>query len=180
MKSRLFYKIFGTYLIIIALSLVVVGFLIVRQVKTGLMEKIEDELTSCARIIDLTSSKKEIEEKVIQLAGISNARVTLIDADGIVLADSEKKVSEMVNHLNRPEIQEAKVLDKGRATRFSRSLGVDMFYVALPLKDGSRIKGYVRLSRPLFEVRNSIEKLRVSIYQSIIIVIAISIDITNS
>lgn len=177
MKSRLFYKICGTYLIIIALSLVVVGFLVVRQVKTGLMEKIEDELTSCARIIDLTSTKKEIEEKVIRLAGISNARVTLIDVAGIVLADSDKEVSEMDNHLNRPEIQEAKVLGKGRETRFSRSLGVDMFYVALPLKDGSRIKGYVRLSRPLFEVRNSIEKLRVSIYQSIIIVIAISIFI---
>ncbi|MEA2040654.1 MAG: ATP-binding protein [Thermodesulfobacteriota bacterium] len=175
MKRHLFYKIFGTYLIIIALSLVVVGLLVVRQVKTGLMEKIEDELTSCARIIDLTSSKKEIEEKVIQLAGISDARVTLIDADGIVLADSDKKVSEMDNHLNRPEIQEAKVLGKSRATRFSRSLGVDMFYIALPLKDGSRIKGYVRLSRPLFEVRNSIEKLRMSIYKSIIIIIAISV-----
>jgi signal transduction histidine kinase len=30
-----------------------------------------------------------------------------------------------------------------------------MFYIALPVKDGSEINGYIRLARPLFEIRNA-------------------------
>ena len=136
--------------------MVVVGFMVGRQIKAGLMEKIEGNLTSCARIINLISSKKEIEKKVVQLARISDARVTLIDAAGEVLADSDKAVSEMDNHLNRTEIQEARVKGKGRATRFSRTLDVDMFYIAFPIKGDTGISGYIRLARPLFEVKSSI------------------------
>ena len=177
MKTRLFYKIFVTYLIIILLSMVVVGFMVGRQIKAGLMEKIEGNLTSCARIINLTSSKKEIEKKVVQLARISDARVTLIDAAGEVLADSDKAVSEMDNHLNRTEIQEARVKGKGRATRFSRTLDVDMFYIAFPIKGDTGISGYIRLARPLFEVKSSIEKLHRSIYESFFLIIGFSIII---
>ena len=174
MKSRLFYKIFGTYLVIIVLSMAIIGFLVGKEVKNKLMGKIEYDLITYARMINLTSPKKEIEKNVVQLARISNARITLIDTAGKVLADSEKDVSRMDNHLNRPEIQEAKVLDKGTATRFSHTLGVDMFYVALPVKSDSRAIGYIRLARPLVEIKNSVRKLYGLIFQSFVIILVLS------
>ena len=174
MKSRLFYKIFGSYLVIIVLSMAIVGFLVGKEVKNKLMEKIEYDLTTYARMINLTSPKKEIEKKVVQLARISNARITLIDTAGKVLADSEKDVSKMDNHLNRPEIEEAKVLGEGTATRFSHTLGVDMFYVALPVKSDSRAIGYIRLARPLVEIKNSVRKLYGLIFQSFVIILVLS------
>jgi two-component system phosphate regulon sensor histidine kinase PhoR len=112
-------------------------------------------MTTYARMINLISSKAEIKKRIGELSGISDARITLIDAKGMVLADSDRDVSKMDNHLNRPEIQEARVKGEGRATRFSRTPGVDMFYIALPVKDGSEINGYIRLARPLFEIRNA-------------------------
>ncbi len=174
MKNRLFYRIFVTYLVIIVLSMAIVGFLVGKEVKNKLMKKIEYDLITYARMINLTSPKKEIEKKVVQLARISNARITLIDTAGKVLADSEKDISKMDNHLNRPEIQEAKVLDKGTATRFSHTLGEDMFYVALPVKSDSRAIGYIRLARPLVEIKNSVRKLYGLIFQSFVIILVLS------
>ncbi|OPX37191.1 MAG: hypothetical protein B1H13_13220 [Desulfobacteraceae bacterium 4484_190.3] len=90
-KSNLFYKIFGTYVIIILLGMMVVGFLVGRQVKTRLMERIEYDLTTYAQMIKQISSESKITKNVAQLAKISDTRVTLIDATGKVLADSDKE-----------------------------------------------------------------------------------------
>ncbi len=64
-------------------------------------------------------------------------RVTLVDAQGKVFADSEKEIALLENHFNRPEVQEARLRGKGKSIRFSQSIGVDMLYVAVPIKDRS-------------------------------------------
>jgi two-component system phosphate regulon sensor histidine kinase PhoR len=174
-KANLFYKIFGTYVIIILLGMMVVGFLVGRQVKTRLMERIECDLTTYAQMIKQISSEGEITKNIVQLATISDTRVTLIDATGKVLADSDKEVSRMDNHMNRPEVQEARVMGKGKSTRFSHTLNVDMFYVAIPVKDAvGGIKGYVRLARPLIEIRQSMRELYGLILQSFLIILILS------
>ena len=176
MKSRLFLKVFGTYFIIVILSLSVVTLLVSGEIRKSMIAKIEDELTTDARIIDLNSIK-EIKTKIKQMADISNSRVTLIAETGKVLADSERDVAMLENHLNRPEIQEARVKGKGRATRFSKTIGVDMLYVALSLKSGPDIAGYVRLARPLYEVKHSVEKAYQSFFTAILLILPFSLII---
>jgi two-component system phosphate regulon sensor histidine kinase PhoR len=173
MKSRLFFKIFVTYLIITICSISIVILLVSHEIKVSSMARIEEELFTYARIIDL-SSKKEIREKIKQLAGISGSRVTIVDMTGKIIADSEHEIADMESHLNRPEIQEARVKGKGSAMRFSQTIGVDMLYVALPFMDGSEINGYVRLARPLHDVKRSIE----SIYRSFFTAIFLAIPFT--
>jgi len=176
MKSRLFLKVFGTYFIIVILSLSVVTLLVSGEIRKSMIAKIEDELTTDVRLIDLYSIK-EIKAKIKQMADISNSRVTLIADSGKVLADSERDAAVMENHLNRPEIQEARVKGKGRATRFSQTIGVDMLYVALSLKSGPDITGYVRLARPLHEVKHSVEKVYKSFFTAILLILPLSIII---
>jgi len=175
MKSRLFLKVFGTYLGIVILSLSVVTLLVSHEIRKSSIARIEEELTTYARVIDF--SKKEIGPGIKQLAAISGSRATLIDPAGRVLADSEHNVAGMENHLNRPEIQEARVKGKGTATRFSQTIGVDMLYVALPLKSGPDVNGYVRLARPLYEVRHSAEKIYRSFLTAILLVVPLSLVI---
>jgi two-component system phosphate regulon sensor histidine kinase PhoR len=98
----------------------------------------------------------------------------LIDARGLVTLDSNGQTKDLDNHLNRSEIQEARVKGKGTATRYSRTLKMDMLYVALPLYEGSHLKGYLRLSRPLLEVDRSVDKLRFSIFQVLLLIIILS------
>lgn len=170
MRSRLFYKVFATYLVVTVISVFVVSLLVGREVKKSSTKSVEEELTACARIVDL-SIGKDMETKVDRLASASRSRVTLIDALGNVIVDSERAAAGMENHLNRPEIQEARVKGKGSAVRFSSTVGVDMLYVAVPIKEG----GYVRLARPLYEVKQSIDNIYRSFFTAILLVIPLSL-----
>ncbi len=170
MRSRLFYKVFATYLVVTVISVFVVSLLVGREVKKSSTKSVEEELTACARIIDL-SPGKDMEAKVDRLASASRSRVTLIDALGNVIVDSERAAAGMENHLNRPEIQEARVKGRGSAVRFSSTVGIDMLYVAVPIKEG----GYVRLARPLYEVKQSIDSIYRSFFTALLIIIPLSL-----
>ena len=58
-------------------------------------------------------------------------RITVIDADGVVLYDNQQDASTMMNHSNRPEVKKA-FSTKGTATqkRHSATLDSDMLYMA--------------------------------------------------
>ncbi len=177
MKDNLFYKVFGTYIIITTVAMLVVGLYATNRIKTGITERIEKELISYTQIIELGFSGSQIEGNVVRLSNLSNSRVTLIDSQGVVLADSDEKASGMDNHRNRPEIQEARVKGKGRSVRFSKTLEIDTLYLAVAMKEGAKIRGYVRLARPLWEVRQSVKDINILILQSFLIVGALSLFI---
>jgi two-component system, OmpR family, phosphate regulon sensor histidine kinase PhoR len=84
------------------------------------------------------------------------ARVTVIAADGTVLADSERDeagVRAMDNHAGRPEVRAALGGAVGRDVRKSGTLGVEMLYAAVPLPAGG---GVVRLALPMAEVTRTV------------------------
>jgi two-component system phosphate regulon sensor histidine kinase PhoR len=123
-KRNLFLKIFFSYLFIVFLSFLVLNFLIKDEIKKVLTAKIEAELLTYAELIDL-SSAKEMSEQLKQIARISGSRVTLVDGQGRVFADSEKDVASLENHFSRPELQEARLRGKGnRSVSVSRSVWI--------------------------------------------------------
>jgi two-component system, OmpR family, phosphate regulon sensor histidine kinase PhoR len=63
--------------------------------------------------------------------GSDGARVTVIRADGRVLADSQSDARSMENHSDRPEIQEALAKGEGRSVRRSVTLKRDLLYYAV-------------------------------------------------
>ncbi len=168
MKRNLFLKIFISYLVIIFFSFLVLNIFIKDEIRKVMTDKIEGELLTYAELIDL-SSAQEMSDQLRQIAKISGARVTLVDAQGKVFADSEKEIAQLENHFSRPEIQEARLRGKGKSIRFSQSLRVDMLYVAVPIKTKTQTTGYVRLARPLHDVQSLVEK----VYQKILLAICI-------
>lgn len=176
MKRHFFYKTFGTYLVIIILSFFVLNLFVRDEIKKIMTAQIEEQLMTSARLIDL-NSPKDISRQLQQITGISGARVTLIDVQGKVFADSEKEVAGLENHIDRPEIQEARVRGRGKSVRFSKTIGVDMLYIAIPINEGAMIKGYVRLARPLHDVKEAGEKSYNSFFLALVIVAFISLII---
>lgn len=174
MKTHLFYKVFATYVIIVALAMGIVGFLANSQIKSKLTMRIEREIMSYTETLGLISTMPEVEREVSTLARFTNCRVTLIDANGVVLADSEAIPAEMDNHLNRTEIQEARIKGKGTAVRYSKTLGINTLYTAIPVRNEYGITGYIRLARPLMEIRQSVNALFILILQSFLLVGAVS------
>jgi two-component system phosphate regulon sensor histidine kinase PhoR len=170
MKIRLFHKFLIVFLAIGIAAVAVSGFLIERELKTDLTHRIEEEMASGAGIIALIPAG-EIAGHVGELAQRARARLTLIDVSGRVLADSEPGSGELDNHLNRSELQEARLRGKGAAVRYSRTLKKDMLYVAIPLRDGARTTGYVRLSRPIADITLDIDGMGQAVFDIVLVMV---------
>jgi two-component system phosphate regulon sensor histidine kinase PhoR len=68
---------------------------------------------------------------VAEAAGSSGSRVTVIRADGQVLADSQSDARSMENHADRAEVREALAKGEGRSARRSVTLSRDLLYYAV-------------------------------------------------
>ena len=174
MRGKLFYKIFGTYLVIAVLAIGIVGFLAGSQIRAKLEQQIGNELMAHARIVDLYPMK-EIQAHVGEIADIARARVTILDGEGKVIVETDPEAAALGSHLERPEIQEARIRGRGSATRYSRTMKEEMIYVALPIQKGPDIIGYIRLARPLSDVRKTIEEFTAILLQSFLIILVSSV-----
>jgi two-component system phosphate regulon sensor histidine kinase PhoR len=72
-------------------------------------------------------------------------RLTLIDANGAVLGDSSLNPDGLDNLRSRPEFQLARTRGQGTAERFSSTLQLNFFYVAVPVGDLAAPLGFLRL-----------------------------------
>ena len=70
----------------------------------------------------------------------TDSRITYMDETGTVLFDNEADPSEMENHENREEVQEALLKGRGSAVRMSDTLSQNTVYYALRLSDNSVIR----------------------------------------
>ena len=81
--------------------------------------------------------------KGIEMSGIeyleqleSQNRITLMEADGTVIYDSEAKIETMENHANRKEVKDAVVTGSGEDIRYSKTLSERTSYYAVRLHNG--------------------------------------------
>jgi len=170
MKIRLFHKFLVAFLAIGIAGFATTFFLIEREFKTDLTVRIGDEMAAEARIIALMPAG-EIARHAGELAERARARLTLIDAAGRVTADSWLGDRETDDHQNRSEIQEARLRGVRKAVRYSHTLKKEMLYVAIPLREGSRTTGYVRLSRPLAEITLAIGEMSQAVFDIILVIV---------
>ncbi|MGD0015918.1 MAG: ATP-binding protein [Verrucomicrobiia bacterium] len=105
---------------------------------------------------------EEINRLAHALAAKTGLRITVIAADGTVLGESDKPATELhaiENHLSRPEVQQALETGVGVATRHSDTIGVDLMYVAVPVRN-EHVAGFVRVALPLHEIAQTSAHVR--------------------
>lgn len=93
-------------------------------------------------------------------AALLGSRVTIILRDGTVVGDSEEDFAAMDNHLTRPEVTQALAVGVGSSTRFSRTVGRNMMYVAVHTSAQSELAPVVRIALPLGQVDASVAGLQ--------------------
>jgi two-component system phosphate regulon sensor histidine kinase PhoR len=91
-------------------------------------------------------------------------RITLIDAQGIVLADNQSIPEQMDNHLNRPEVRTAFQLGTGHSIRFSHTLKKNELYVASLVSGANQAPIVLRLALPLQEVTEGYRAARQDLF----------------
>lgn len=102
------------------------------------------------------------------------ARVTIIDLNGVVIGESNEDYSDMENHLNRPEIQQALKQTYGSSTRFSSTVGYRMMYVAVSINPNGDIEGFARVALPINQIEESIRNLQQGLFIVTIFVLLIA------
>ncbi len=105
-------------------------------------------------------------------------RITIIDSRGKVLTDTDQNIDEiplMDNHLYRSEISAAFLQNKGNAIRYSQTLKTKMLYVAVPIKQNSKIIGISRVAFPLTEVKRLLGLIHKTMFMVTLIVFLFSI-----
>jgi two-component system phosphate regulon sensor histidine kinase PhoR len=85
-------------------------------------------------------------------SNVHGTRLTVVAPSGQVLGDSHENPAGMENHLSRPEVSEALRQGDGSSVRFSPTLGTQMMYVALALRELDRPVAVIRISSPLAEI----------------------------
>jgi len=110
-----------------------------------------------------------IHRSVVELSSQIRARITVIDSEGKVLADSDEDPGKMENHKNRPEIKAALANQTGQSIRFSETIKIDMMYVAVPVKKNDDIWGVIRLALPLTEIKEKLSNIYKIIIYSLLI-----------
>jgi two-component system phosphate regulon sensor histidine kinase PhoR len=163
LSSPIFRKLLSSAFVLIALTLAALDFYLTRYTGKHEVQEVQQRLTAEARVLadEVANLPLERMEEWAKSASLrAQARVTVIDPQGVVLADSDSDPKGMENHANRPEIQAAYQKRTGSAIRRSRTLGRDLCYLAIPLQYQGR-SGYVlRLALPLENLDHAIAAVR--------------------
>ena len=165
-RTRLFVAAFG----IATVSLLLAAVLAWRSLERQLLERIEGELAAETRLVaELVSrlgpdaSLAELDDEADALAVELGARVTLVAADGRVLADSAQdgaSLAAMENHGNRPEIASARSTGFGTSRRFSTTVESNLLYVAVTIDHPSL--AFARLALPLTAIDEQVASIQQS------------------
>ena len=174
LRSRLYWKLFGGFCLVILVAAAVVEIFVSRSIEASALAGIEDALATRTLLLadlvreDLAAAAGDpeasppagLQARVERLGAASRTRFTIIADDGLVLADSEESPPRMDNHGMRPEVLAAVAGETGSAVRYSLTLRTRMMYLARAVREDGRLLGTVRASLPLADVDDRLGELR--------------------
>jgi two-component system phosphate regulon sensor histidine kinase PhoR len=168
-RLSMFWQTFLAFGSLIVLALGVVGGVVGAWVEQQALLQIEERLKSKAILMQEVVRGRSIDELRSQVESLHkkiDERITLIAADGRVVAESDRDNPEdLDNHGHRPEVLAARGAPFGTATRYSTTVHKNMMYVALYTKDAPEV-AFVRVALPVTEVQAQASRLRNSVWAS--------------
>ncbi|MGH7926266.1 MAG: ATP-binding protein [Candidatus Binatia bacterium] len=161
-SNSLIFKLFLSYLVVIALLFLSFYFYAGAILKdfyiSTLSTRMEHEARLIATTLPFALEGDALDDIARRLAGQLDARITIIALDGRVLGDSAESSKAMENHAGRPEIIEAIDKGAGSSVRYSSTVGLDLLYRAV-LYDYGMEKRVVRLAFPLADIEETINSI---------------------
>ena len=152
---RLFWQIFPACVGITIFSMVLAAWLATTTGRSFYIDHLKQEIRERALLIEPTitilsqGQDRALEEFVRQTGRRAATRITVIDHDGVVMADSNEDHTLMDNHAQRPEVAPVLAGATGYSLRQSRTLGESMLYAAIPVAlKASGHRGVLRLAIP--------------------------------
>ena len=153
-RKSLFTTLILTYIPVSLIGVFTIAFFINNAIKEIYLSEKEKDLESRVSTVALLLSKTNsanIDFKVFskEASKHSNMRVTIMDAPGDVLGDSNFDSEEMDNHLNRPEVALSIKNGTGSSVRYSKTLNKDYLYLAKKIYSNNEeliLRGAIEIS----------------------------------
>jgi two-component system, OmpR family, phosphate regulon sensor histidine kinase PhoR len=174
-QRKFFWKLALTFLALLLSVLLAVDFLAERALRTSYENDGFQQLKSLARVMQLhplplASALPQTPQDLAALNtwvaanAASGVRITVIAADGKVLADSQTETASMESHADRPEVREALQTGEGRSIRHSVSQGSELMYYAIREELPGNPPLILRLALPMEDFRDPLWKFRRSLW----------------
>ncbi|MCR2822421.1 two-component system histidine kinase PnpS [Lederbergia panacisoli] len=169
---KLWIRITFSFLLLMSLLLLISGFFLAEMMKNTYYDLKENQLKQTAHLVfnavemDRTGLyASDLQQKVMMLSSSIQSRITVIDKDGVVLADTKDNPANMENHSNRPEVKQIikENLTSGLSIRYSDTLGFSMMYVSIPIHENNQTVGVMRVSLSMENIEHAIRRLWISI-----------------
>ncbi|MGI5998637.1 MAG: two-component system histidine kinase PnpS [Lutispora sp.] len=158
-------KIFLSLLYVLLIGFTISGILSYGTIRSTYNSVVEDKLISNTHlVVELITERlkgygsENIDEYVKQIRAYNDIRITLIDSQGNVLADTYEDISKMDNHIDRPEVKKAISGNYSTERRYSDTIKADYLYYAIAARYQDNDIIIVRLSMPLNEIEMIIRK----------------------
>lgn len=171
-KTKLIWRIFPSFLVIILLSLTVEAWYSTSYFKSFFLETAQRELMIRASLMQDRFARalyvdglspQQIDALCKNLGEKIQARITVIQHSGEVIGDSFARVETMENHRKRPEILTALSGEKSLAVRYSPTLDKNMMYIALPIVDSRSDSAVIRTAVSIADIDAKVGDMRNSI-----------------
>ncbi|WP_035238707.1 sensor histidine kinase [Desulfobacter vibrioformis] len=171
-KTKLIWRIFPSFLVIILLSLTVEAWYSTSYFKSFFLETTQRELMVRASLMQDRFARalyvdglspQQIDALCKNLGEKIQTRITVIQHSGEVIGDSFARVETMENHKERPEILTALSGEKSLAVRYSPTLDKNMMYIALPIIDSRSDPAVIRTAVSISDIDAKVEAMRNSI-----------------
>jgi len=171
-RSHIFFKLTLAALILITVATFIIDFAVRHAWEDSLRREIQLSLTQKVTLFAnqvREAGNPNLKQLVAETSKAADARVTVIERSGKVLADSDANPDQMENHATRPEFIAALNGQVGSNSRRSKTLGIEFLYVATPIKDGA-----VRLAYPLSAIQSTTAQVRANLLKASLVALLIS------
>ncbi len=194
-QKKLFWQILLVHLAILLLTIFMVSWFSFRTFNDFYLAEKGIDLENRAyliksRVVELlrADDRSHLRELVVDAGRSSGTRITIIEPDGLVIADTNENPEEMDNHRTRPEIDTAFSGVSGTSLRFSNTLGQRMLYTAIPLYAGDALDNeggdkevvisVLRMSVPLTAIDGALADIRARILVGALLAVAVALLLT--
>ncbi|NLV75128.1 MAG: cell wall metabolism sensor histidine kinase WalK [Chloroflexi bacterium] len=163
--KRFHWRIGLPFAILVALSLLALAIYFASVLKSNYLESLRSRLENEGHLVAMYVAQQPntagdpaaLRALAVRQGEILDARLTFVDRQGVVLADSLHDPTGMENHLYRPEVQQALARGTGYAIRRSATISYDMLYVAVVSPELPDM--IVRLAVPMSQVQADINRM---------------------
>lgn len=165
-RLRAAHQLFLSYLVLIAAVVAALNIgtdvILRRHLTSSAIEDLRRELL-LGRSLYERQTELSPDALADTLGRLSGRRVTVVARDGALLGDSEVRedqLSQVENHLDRPEVQQALAAGIGSSMRLSTTTGTELLYMAARTENGQ----VIRFAASMDELHTAVGEMQSAIF----------------